>query len=134
MGIRIGQTNTVKTWRKKRAPEWRFDRVRAQGITKLAPMTASAGVLEAPLLEKQPFPLETAGWIVTVYDNDENSYEQVMAILMVATGCTAEEAYMEAWEIDHIGHSVVHYAGETECREAAIVIGKIGIRVEVSEE
>lgn len=95
---------------------------------------AAAGVLEAPLLDELQLEVGTAGWIVTVYDNDYNTYEQVMAILMIATGCTAEEAYMEAWEVDHQGRSVVHYASEKECREAADVIGKIGIRVEVSEE
>jgi len=82
-------------------------------------------------LEASPL---TGGWIVTVYDNDKNTYEQVMASLMFATGCSAEEAYMEAWEIDHLGKSVVHYASEKECRHAAEVISRIGIRVTATEE
>jgi ATP-dependent Clp protease adaptor protein ClpS len=78
-------------------------------------------------------PLQDQGWIVTVFNNDYNTYEQVMTILMAATGCTAEEAYIEAWEIDNLGKSVVHHAGEEECRTAAKVIATIGIKVEVTQ-
>jgi hypothetical protein len=112
--------------------EWRFDDVRSQRSA--AVRAAAASVLEAPVLEQEKQIVETAGWVVVVFDNDVNTYEEVMKILMIATGCTAEEAYMEAWEIDHLGKSVVHYAGEKECREAADVIAKIGIKVLVSEE
>lgn len=119
--------------RRKAIGAWRFDHVRAQGLSNCVITASGAGVIEAPILEEQELELEHAGWIVTVFDNDHNTYEQVMAILMIATGCTAEEAYMEAWEIDHLGKSVVHYACEQECREAAEVISKIGIRVTVSE-
>lgn len=71
-------------------------------------------------------------WQVTVYDNDTNTYEEVITVLMIATGCTAEEAYIEAWEIDKYGQCVVHRADEPECQGVADVVGTIGIRVEVS--
>ncbi|HEY0867694.1 MAG TPA: ATP-dependent Clp protease adaptor ClpS [Fimbriimonas sp.] len=74
------------------------------------------------------------GWIVTVFDNDKNTWEEVMWILMFATGCDEQEAYTETWEVHHLGRSVVHHAGESECRRVARVIRQIGIRVEVSEE
>jgi hypothetical protein len=100
-----------------------------------APPTLSApGVVERPDLTEDPLGLNDAGWIVTVYDNNHNTYEEVMTILMVATGCTADEAYMETWEIDHLGRSVVHSAAESECRRVGEVIATIGIRVEVSQE
>jgi hypothetical protein len=92
-------------------------------------MVASPSIELAPVLEEQETSTQRGGWIVTVYDNDKNTYEQVMASLMFATGCSAEEAYMEAWEIDHQGKSVVHQASETECRQAAEVISRIGIQV-----
>lgn len=94
---------------------------------------ASAGTLEAPGLQEQIGERADIGWIVTVYDNEHNTYEEVMMILMVATGCSGEEAYIETWEIDHLGKSVVHHAGEKECREIAELISKIGIQVEVSQ-
>lgn len=72
--------------------------------------------------------------MVTVYNNDVNTYDEVMMVLMLATNCTSEEAYIEAWEIDHYGLCVVHRADESECRGAAEVIGAIGIQVEVTPD
>ncbi len=74
------------------------------------------------------------GWAVVVYDNDYNTYEEVIQILQLATGCSREEAFCEAWEIDHYGSCVVHRAGRGECEKAARVIATIGIRVEVTED
>ena len=74
------------------------------------------------------------GWIVTVFDNELNTYEQVMQVLMIATGCNSEEAYIEAWEIDHYGRCVVHKAGATECKRTAEVIATIGIKVEATPD
>jgi ATP-dependent Clp protease adapter protein ClpS len=92
------------------------------------------GVLENPELAHEATTEHGKGWIVTVYNNDYNTYEQVITILMIATGCSEEEAYIEAWEVDHLGKSVVHYADEQECNDVAAIISKIGIRVEVSAE
>jgi ATP-dependent Clp protease adaptor protein ClpS len=96
-------------------------------------MMSGAGI-ELP--ERVAENLETRGdgWIVTVFDNDHNTYEQVMQILMIATGCNSEEAYIEAWEIDHYGRCVVHKACEHECRRAADVIATIGIKVEATPD
>jgi len=69
-------------------------------------------------------------WMVIVYNNDTNTYEEVMVILMLATGCDEQEAYIEAWEIDHYGKCVVYRASSDECRGVAEVISTIGIRVE----
>ena len=75
-----------------------------------------------------------SGYIVIVYDNDKNTYDQVMSILMQATACTQEEAEIETWEVDNLGKSVVHHGSEPECERAASIIRTIGIRVEVVEE
>ena len=75
-----------------------------------------------------------SGYIVIVYDNDKNTYDQVMSILMQATACTQEEAEIETWEVDNLGKSVVHHGSEQECERAASIIRTIGIRVEVVEE
>ncbi len=120
--------------RGKAVGAWRFDHVRAQSGTSLVVTAAAAGVVPLPDLEDLNTGHQTGGWIVTVYDNDKNTYEQVMTSLMFATGCTAEEAYMETWEIDHLGKSVVHYSSERECQRAAEVISRIGIKVTVTEE
>jgi len=94
---------------------------------------AAPGTIERP--EVSDTSTGGAGdWIVTVYNNETNTYEEVVEILMVATGCDSEEAYMETWEIDNLGKSVVHYGVRGECDDAAVIIAQIGIRVEVSQE
>lgn len=74
------------------------------------------------------------GYIVIVYDNDKNTWDEVTTILQKATGCTLEEAEIETWEVDNLGKSVVHHGGKEECDRAAGIIRTIGIRVEVVEE
>jgi len=96
-------------------------------------MMSGTGIV-LPEQETKEITTNGDGWIVTVFDNDKNSYDQVMFILMRATCCTSEEAYIEAWEIDHYGKCLVHRAGQNECRRAADTIATIGIKVEVSPD
>ncbi|HEU4754586.1 MAG TPA: ATP-dependent Clp protease adaptor ClpS [Armatimonadota bacterium] len=70
-------------------------------------------------------------WIVVVFDNDVNTWEQVINILQKATGCPLEEAEMETWEVHHLGKSIVHHGDKPECDRAAAIISTIGIRVSV---
>ena len=94
---------------------------------------ASTETIEKPSVDDG----QTSGgdaWIVTVFDNPTNTWEEVITILIVATQCTFEEAHMETWEIDHLGKSVVHQADREECETVAEVISQIGIRVEISQE
>lgn len=90
--------------------------------------------IEAPQKRESDLEQTDPGWIVTVYNNDYNTYDEVTHILMLATGCTRDEATLEAWEIDHLGRSVVHHGKEDDCQRAAEIIAKIGIKVEVSRE
>jgi len=98
-----------------------------------APIMSGAGI-ELPERTVEVLPTKGEGWIVTVFNNDINSYDEVMFVLMLATGCTSEEAYIEAWEIDHYGKCVVHKASQIECKKAADVIATIGIKVEATPE
>ena len=77
---------------------------------------------------------ELESWLVIVYNNEVNTYDEVMFILMVATHCSVEEAEIETWEIDHLGKSNVHFADKEECEQVARVIRQIGIQVEVKSE
>jgi ATP-dependent Clp protease adapter protein ClpS len=91
-------------------------------------------IIEKPEIEEKGPGSGGGHWIVTVYDNDYNSIDQVILILLKATGCTLREAEIETWEIHNLGQSVVHHGEEDECQKVADVIAQIGIRVEVSEE
>lgn len=92
------------------------------------------GITVEPEIQNNGTSSLNGGWIVTVFDNDVNTVQEVMAVLMIATRCTQDEAYMETWEIHNLGKSVVHHGSEETCKDVASVIGRIGIRVEVSEE
>jgi ATP-dependent Clp protease adaptor protein ClpS len=87
---------------------------------------------EAPLREHDAQTRPDRGWLVTVYDNDHNTLEEVTMVLMLATECDVNEAEMETWEVHNLGRSVVHIACEEECRVVAEIISDSGIRVEVS--
>jgi ATP-dependent Clp protease adapter protein ClpS len=87
-----------------------------------------------PDLQEQGPGTGEGGYVVIVYNNDHNTYDEVINILQRATGCTFEEAYIETWEIDHLGKSVVHHGDADECERAAGIIRTIGIQVEVRED
>lgn len=74
------------------------------------------------------------GFIVIVFNNDRNTFEEVESILQQATGCSQQEAQIETWEVHNLGKSVVHHGGQEECDRAAGIIRTIGIRVEVRAE
>jgi ATP-dependent Clp protease adapter protein ClpS len=98
-----------------------------------APTCSAPGVIELP--ETTDGSTNATGhWVVVVFNNDYNTYDEVISILMIATGCSFDEAHMEAWEIDHLGKSVVHHGDKEECEDVASVVKQIGIRVEVSKE
>lgn len=73
-------------------------------------------------------------WMVVIYNNETNSFDEVILALMRATGCDADEAEIEAWEAHHYGKAPVHFASRTECDEAARVISSIGVKTEVTPE
>jgi ATP-dependent Clp protease adapter protein ClpS len=91
---------------------------------------------QAPVLDpvEEAESIRTERWLVTVFDNDYNTFDEVMEILMLATGCCYDEAATETWEIHNLGKSVVHVADEDECRSVAGKIREIGIEVVVSKE
>jgi ATP-dependent Clp protease adapter protein ClpS len=72
-------------------------------------------------------------WIVIVFDNDVNTWDEVIMILQRATACSLEEAQMETWEVHHLGRSIVHHGDREECERAGGVIRTIGIRVEIEK-
>jgi ATP-dependent Clp protease adapter protein ClpS len=73
----------------------------------------------------------TGEYLVIVFNNDYNTFDEVIHILQKATGCSLEEAEMETWEIDALGKSIVHHADREECERVAAIIATIGIRVAV---
>jgi ATP-dependent Clp protease adapter protein ClpS len=69
---------------------------------------------------------------VRVIDNDYNTYQEVMQIAMLALGIREEQAFVIAWEVDHLGSCAVAHAPKAEADEIANLIRTIGIEVQVN--
>ena len=87
---------------------------------------ASPSLIEQ-LLSEEPY-------MVVLHNDDHTPMERVVAALIRATRCDAEEAEIEMWEAHTFGKASVHFAGEQECREAADVLGRAGLKAEVVRE
>jgi ATP-dependent Clp protease adapter protein ClpS len=98
----------------------------------ITPTFSAPGVLDRPEIDDRNGGGEV--WVVIAFNNDYNTWDEVVNILMKATGCTKEEADIETWEIDNLGKSVVHHGDADECETVASVIRQIGMRVEVGSE
>ena len=72
--------------------------------------------------------------MVIILDNPLNTMDEVVDILMVATGCGVEEAEIEMYEAHLRGRAAVHYASKDECNQVASNISSIGIQTEVLRE
>lgn len=79
-------------------------------------------------------PVGTGRWMVLVYDNDTTPFEDVVSIIMRATGCSANEAFIETWEAQSFGKAPCHFAERTECEVVAAMISSIGVRTQVRRE
>lgn len=109
--------------------------LKKNGMTKTDfPLNSTSSPTINPDLQETPLEQDGENWIVTVYNNETNTWEEVMTILIIATGCDAEEAHIETWEVDHYGKCVVHRASQEECEQAAKVISTIGIGVEATPD
>lgn len=77
---------------------------------------------------------QNARWMVLIYNNPYNTMDEVIEILMRATGCDMDEAYIEMWEAHTFGKASVHFAAKVDCEEAATVIRTVGVKAEVVPE
>ncbi len=73
-------------------------------------------------------------WKVVIYNNDSNSMDEVVYILVKATHCDLEEAAIETWEAHTYGQANVHFDTRETCEGAAAIISSIGVRTEVTKE
>lgn len=88
----------------------------------------------APDLFSDPTPLDEHRFRVIIFNNDHNTIDEVINILMAATGCDEQEAYIETWEAHVYGQANVHFASEGTCREIAQLISTIGVKTDVRPE
>ena len=78
---------------------------------------------------------DTSGesWRVVVFNNETNSFQEVIDILVVAIRCSTEKAEAFASEIHHRGLSVVYMGSKIRCEKISSIIATIGIKVLVDK-
>ena len=73
--------------------------------------------------------------MVTIFDNETTSMDEVVEVLMIATGCTIEEAAIEMWEAHTFGKAPVHFHRDpVECHRVAGIIETVGVQTTVTLE
>lgn len=69
-------------------------------------------------------------WIVILYNCDCHTFDDVIGILMQATGCTAAQGQKIAEEVDSKGRAICFSGSQPECDRVAGIIGSIRLQVE----
>lgn len=99
-------------------------------ISRIGAVSEKTSIQLAP----QESNVQTGRYMTVIYNNDTNTVDEVIAVLMVATGCDFEEAAIETWEAHHFGLAPVHFADREECKTVATIVGSIGVETEVRPE
>jgi ATP-dependent Clp protease adaptor protein ClpS len=69
-------------------------------------------------------------WIVILYNCECHTFDQVIDILQVATGCPVDVAEFLAFKVDSEGRAIVFNGSREECERVASIIGSIRLQVE----
>ena len=72
--------------------------------------------------------------MVVIYNNDTTPMDTVVDLLITATGCDEQEAFIEMWEAHHFGKAPVHFSTIAECEKAAAIIANGGVKTTVEPE
>src|SRR5215831_12117282 len=100
------------------------------------PMAARPGhPVEAPEVEEIER-TDTAvdpPWMTILHNCDCHTFEQVVAQLMKAIGCSEERGWELAWQVHNTGKAVVKVAAEVECVRVGNILAAIGLVVTVTQ-
>ena len=69
-------------------------------------------------------------WIVILYNDDWHTFDDVIEILMKATGCTEQRAMEIAIEVHTKGRAICYDGSKEECERVASIIATIRLQVE----
>ena len=69
-------------------------------------------------------------WIVILYNDDWHTFDEVIEILIKATGCTEDRAEAIAIEVDAKGRAICYDGSREECERVASIIATIRLQVE----
>lgn len=86
------------------------------------------------LLSQESTATQAPRYMTLIYNNDHSTFDEVISTIMRATGCDAEEAFIEAWEAHTYGKAPIHFANQVECVQVARIMEVIDVKTEVCLE
>lgn len=91
--------------------------------TSVAPVTKTR--------EQEAPPIEIGGpWVVILYNCNCHTFNEVIAQLQKATGCSQAKAEQIAEEAHHRGRAIAYTGDEDECERVACILRSIRLQVE----
>ncbi|MER3414364.1 MAG: hypothetical protein C4340_07210 [Armatimonadota bacterium] len=73
-------------------------------------------------------------YMTVVLGEPDVTLDKLSRMICFATGCSAEEAYIEAWEAEHLGRAEVYFSNQENCCAVASILSSIGVQTEVRPE
>lgn len=70
-------------------------------------------------------------WIVILYNCECHTFDEVIEILQIATGCPVDAAELLAWRVHTEGRAIVFSGSQEECTRVTNVIASIRLQVEM---
>jgi ATP-dependent Clp protease adapter protein ClpS len=88
------------------------------------------GTLVRPKIEQEEETRLQQPWIVILYNDDWHPYDEVVAQVQKATGCSLEKAERITWEAHTMGRAIAYAGPAEECERVAAVLRQIRLQVE----
>jgi ATP-dependent Clp protease adaptor protein ClpS len=72
-------------------------------------------------------------WMVILFNDDYHPFDQVVAQVQKATGCSPGDAFQITYTAHTNGQAVADVGGKAECEQVASVLREIELHVEIEE-
>ena len=72
-------------------------------------------------------------WMVILFNDDHHSFDEVIAQVQKATGCSPGEAFHITYAAHTNGQAVASIGSKPECQHVASILREIDLRVELEE-
>lgn len=72
-------------------------------------------------------------WVVILFNDDYHAFDDVVAQVQKATGCSQAEAFHITYAAHTHGQAVAYVGTKPECERVAAVLREIDLRVEIEE-
>lgn len=72
-------------------------------------------------------------WMVILFNDDHHTFDEVIAQVQKATGCSAGEAFHITYTAHTHGQAVASIGSQPECEQVASILREIDLRVELEE-